>query len=167
MAVSQELLHHWEEQIELWKYVEERMWENIQNTELFMDESGIYPVFTSFVPPYPSLQDPKVEWDLHIEKVKNGVETVTDRMMREHPEVSGPEEADAMWLANLKKYADQVRIKRDLNIPDNGVGNSPEVNGKIGAIVKAEKFGKLGAEGPAVDGKVTEVDHLTEAEDGK
>jgi len=161
LAVSQELLHHWEEQIELWKYVEERMWENIQTTELFMDDAGVAPVFVSFQQPYPSLQDPGIEWDLHREKVKNGIETTTDRMMREHPELTGPEEADAMWLANLTKYASQVKKQRELNIPSDGsLGKSPEENGADGALAKQKAFGELGAAGPSVDGKVTEVEAI-------
>ena len=162
VSVSQELLHHWEEQIELWKYVEEQMWNNIQATDLFADEAGVQPVFTMFQAPYPSLQDPKVEWELHREKVKNGIETTTDRMMREHPELTGPEEADAMWEANLRRHAVQVNLMRDLNLSaDDKIGNTPQENGALGAAAKA--FGQLGAKGPSVDGVESQVDELKDS----
>ena len=162
-SVSQELLHHWEEQIELWKFVEDQMWASIQNTELLQDDFGPGVVSVAFMQPYPNLQDPKVEWELHLDKVKNGVSTTTDRMMMEHPHLTSGEEADAMWEGNLRKYSIQVNFMRELNLSG---GKSPEENGADGAAAKQKAFGKLGAEGPSVDGKVTEVDHIQEADHG-
>lgn len=152
-TVSQELLYHYEQSIENFKYIEKQLWENVCDMQL-IDIKDHPAVYVRFTEPYPSMRQPKDKFELDREKVKAGIMSTYDQILEEHPELNSVEEAKALHRSNLEAFADETNMKRELNISDSG--NSPQVNGQMGALAK--KFGELGKDGPSVDGKQTEVE---------
>ncbi len=161
-SISEELLHHWEEQVELWHGVELELWENLQKMSLLYDGSDYYEkVSIRFQSPFPSMRDPRTEWELHREKVKHGIESTIERMMMEHPDILTEEEAYVKWKENLEQYAQEVNLYRSLNI--SLYGNDPATNGALGYIEKQKMYGEIGKEGPQVGGSEFQKTIIEEA----
>jgi len=164
ITISQELLHHYEGSIENWKYIEKQLWENVCEMDL-VNIPNMPNIFVKFCSPYPTSRLPEIEFNLNRDKIKAGMVSIDELILEEHPEFSTIEEAKAYRIANLQAYSDEIKLKRDLNISDEG--KSPEENGKDGAEAKkAKAFGELGKEGPSMDGKEVEVE-LIKNENGE
>lgn len=143
-SVSEELVFHFESQIENWQYIESQIWSSvveIADLELPADSQ----VAVKFTPPYRSSRDPDKEHDLHRKRVSAGYDSTVERYMEENPHLSDPDKAREEWKARLAEFAEEVNLKRDLNISDSGP--SPAENGANGA---AAKFGEVGRNGPSV-----------------
>jgi hypothetical protein len=65
-----------------------------------------------------------------------GLSNVLDNIKQLNPEIRTDKEAIAELMRNLaiKKY--EVDLKREMNMPSDGVGFSPEVNGSTGPLVR-------------------------------
>ena len=143
-SISEELLFHFGQQVENWQYIEQQIWESVLAIEdLNLPQDGR--VTVRFTPPFKSARDPMQEHELHRTRVKDGYESTVDRVMDENPHLVEREEAKAFWLEQLDEFAEEVKIKRELNIP--GYGESPQENGAAGA---AARFGEIGRNGPSV-----------------
>lgn len=155
-AVSEELTHHYEEQLENWQLVEKLFWESVCGMA-GIDISPAAEVVVKFTPPYAISKDPAAEFALHRERAKKGYETTIDRLRAEHPELETDEELHELYKENLERYAEETRMQREGNIPadETAVGRTPQENGAL-----AKQFGDQGADGPSVDGKEPEVDEI-------
>lgn len=153
ISVNEEILKHHEEQIENAHEIERELWRSVCAMPL-VDQPADTVVNVSYLPPHPGNRDPRTEWEIFREKVKHGCAQTLEWIQKEHQEFS-EEEARKYYDDAIAEYAKEVNMKRELNISDEG--NSPKVNG-------AARFGVLGAEGPSVDNKESEVDLMKEAD---
>ena len=162
-SVAQEMLHHWEEMNEICLGIEEALWRAICEMSLVQidPDDPTAAVRVEFQPPYPTMQDPKSNFDLAREQQRAGVGSITTYLMQLYPWIEDEEQAwqvHNQFLADLKKEMD---MKRSMNIPDdpNTAGKTPQQNGAT-SLEQSKKFGELGANGPSMDQKELEVEKI-------
>jgi hypothetical protein len=133
-SVSQELMQHWVAQLETWKQVEYQIWASIAQMSLIDAQDA--QVIVHFQNPYLSLQDPAKDFELHRSQAKTGYANILYKILEDNPHLTSLEEAEEFYLNNLNWYSEDIKRKRALNIPDEGIGQSPQDNGAMGVLGK-------------------------------
>jgi hypothetical protein len=157
LAISSEIVKHWEHQKDIWYDIEKNLWKSVfqlaVNNDMLPKKAAKWNVETAFASPNPLEDDPTVSLTLFTEKEKLGMTNILDRIIQDNQNINSRDEAMKFYLDNIEIYGESMKMRRALQVPEKEIGTDPdeaEITKKAEQIVEGKLTGNAGARGPTL-----------------